>query len=202
MTNLGPQFEQPALFDAGPRKAPGNRLDGPLLPGVTSLTRAKAKVFERPRPVTGNVYTSAHSMGSSFDSWKPNPLYDQGLSDAAYDHERANNYNDIGKGTEFIPTFRISSVQEEVNEVAINHQLEHANPLDLDDDPEVTAYPHPDTGEEWYDVRDGNHRANAAQRRGQLFMPATVRRFTQNDAAPYPKPAPASGASFNASDYF
>lgn len=74
---------------------------------------------------------------------------------------------------EFVPTERLYSAQPEINEDAVEHQLENANPLALDDDPLVYPFDHVD-GREGFAIRDGNHRASAALRRGQLLMPAQV----------------------------
>lgn len=76
---------------------------------------------------------------------------------------------------EWVPTTHVTSAQPKVNPAAIEHQVQHADPLRLADDPVMTAYQER-SGEEHYYVRDGNHRVNAAMRRGMLFMPAVVQR--------------------------
>ncbi len=87
---------------------------------------------------------------------------------------------------EFVPTWRVGSAQKAINNEAVEHQVRNADPLRLDSDPEVStlgAHPEPghDAPVEQFVLRDGNHRANAAQRRGQLLMPATVRRPVAGD---------------------
>lgn len=182
MSTLGPQFEQPELDGMpAPQKA-GHRLDkyAPT-PGVTPQLMQRVKTTEDffAKPVApANDYRSAHVMGK----WKANPLqspdadaeFKQYYDDAFY--YKTGTEFDRGHETEFVPTWRITSGQSEVSEDAIKHQVKNANPLALDDDPEVTEYPAADGGTS-YRVSDGNHRVNAALRRGQLFMPAKVDRY-------------------------
>lgn len=78
---------------------------------------------------------------------------------------------------EFIPPWRTTSMQGRVNMEAVEHQVQHADPLNLHDDVEVNAYD--DQGVEHYQVMEGNHRTLAAQRRGQLLMPARVDRLVE-----------------------
>lgn len=75
---------------------------------------------------------------------------------------------------EFIPPWKVTSHQGAINQDAVNHQVQNANPLALDEDPFIVPYE--EGGEERYHVWDGNHRVNAAQERGQLLMPARVMR--------------------------
>lgn len=76
---------------------------------------------------------------------------------------------------EFVPTWQVASNQPMVNQAAIDHQVKHADPMRLDSDPIMVKTNPGGTGDE-YLVRDGNHRVLAAQQRGQLLMPAHVRR--------------------------
>jgi hypothetical protein len=159
------------------RQPPGHRTDSGVLPGVTEQQVAVAKYLESPgmtnwRNKVDDSYTSAHLGGRwpGGGGWKPNPI-------AAYDHnwEMHRGQPIESQGEEFIPPWRTTSLQDDINEAAVQHQLQNANPLALDEEPSVSAYPGQD-GHEWYRVIDGNHRTNAAQRRGQLLMPAEVAR--------------------------
>jgi hypothetical protein len=103
-----------------------------------------------------------------------NPLHSQ---DAEYDFARSAFMLKDGAmegDEEFVPTWRISSVQDNYNPAAVEHQVRHADPLALREDPLVSALDK--NGEEHFTVLDGNHRTLAAQRRGQLLMPARVMR--------------------------
>lgn len=71
--------------------------------------------------------------------------------------------------SEWVPTEKIVSTQGKVSPAAIDHQVKHANPLALDQDPGFLPLTNG-----YYSVTDGNHRVNAAYRRGQLFMPGDV----------------------------
>lgn len=102
-----------------------------------------------------------------------NPLY---TPDAEYDFVRSSYMmqDDPRVEHDYVPTWRLSSIQDVYNPQAVEHQVRHADPMALREDP-LLATLHKD-GEEHYSVLDGNHRTLAAQRRGQLLMPARVLR--------------------------
>ncbi len=101
------------------------------------------------------------------DAWATlSTTIDQDVSAGRYDTTRSE---------EFIPPWRAISMQGSINPDAVEHQVQHADPLNLREDPEVHAVQQ--DGEEHYFVTEGNHRTLAAQRRGQLLMPANVERM-------------------------
>lgn len=144
-----PHAPEVAQGPPGTRFNPGERIPPP---------RARAGVGS-------GGYTSAHDMGGE----EPNPIYPGAVARKLEPTPRGKS------GPEFIPPWRAMSNQKSVNREAIEHQKQHANPLALNSDPFVIAHQGTE-GEEVYDVRDGNHRINAAQERGQLLMPANVYR--------------------------
>lgn len=128
-------------------------------PGPRQQTRSQS-VSPEPTP----SYGSAHSMPGD---WVANPverLHGDIIASATLEGEAQE---------EFVPTERMFSAQPEVNAAAIEHQVEHANPLALDSDPLIYPFDHVD-GKEGFAIRDGNHRVAAAQRRGQLLVPSRV----------------------------
>lgn len=161
--------EQFQLFDPGPRAA------GPFR---SELQEKK----HTPGPQHSYGRDGAHDMGSwgseSYgEHYTDNPL--PRTQDDYYDH--LNRMYAEGKSrptttNEFIPTYKIRTQQPEVNMKAVEHHVQNANPLKLDEDPYVMEYPSYE-GETLYDLGDGNHRVNAALRRGQLFTPANVERY-------------------------
>lgn len=162
--NLNPdEFEQVSLFDAGERKRPGHRLDGPLLPGVTDAVRQKAKFFERP---TGSIpkvadYVDPHEQDVA--QWGDNPIYDP---DAPYDLDTsASAMRYVGE--EWVPTHEIRSIQSGVFEPSVKHLTEHSTGLG---EGNATVL----RGGGRHVLFDANHRVNAALRRGQLLTPADV----------------------------
>lgn len=121
------------------------------------------------------AYTSAHDpdgpVGSSRRDWVKNALpHSNRILPPHYGPEQE----------EWVPTERLTSNQTGVNPKAIDHQVKNANPLALESNPYTYAY-QADDGKESYLVGDGNHRANAALRRGQLLIPADVRRPITGD---------------------
>lgn len=185
--NLNPsQFHQPEFPGMPPRLA-----EKPRPPEALPERPSSAWNSTPEEQMNSPEYSSAHVMAGN---WVDNPLYPgvqrRGLSELAPGHS----------GTEFIPVPHIVSGQRDVNKVAVDHQVKYADPMSLRDDPLVAAVkgpaatglnakdldtlissnaPHLDDFvgvEELFDVRDGNHRVNAALRRGQLFMPAKVMR--------------------------
>lgn len=71
---------------------------------------------------------------------------------------------------EFVPTYELSSPQKTVNPFAVNHLAEHSTGLDA---PNINVARR---GNESV-VYDGNHRVNAALRRGQMLIPADVYQY-------------------------
>ena len=107
-----------------------------------------------------------------------NPLYRDDAWSAMYgdiDRSVSEGRYDSARSEEFIPPWRTMSSQGQVNPDAIDHQVAHADPMRLREQPDVYAVQ--DAGEERYFVTEGNHRVLAAQRRGQLLMPANVERM-------------------------
>lgn len=160
MAEPGPQFEQLSM-PGMPKPAPT-----PVAP------RAHLA------PEDGG-YTSAHTMQGDWEKTRippsPDPHVEREIG--------ANWRNERSQREEFIPTFRTTTRQETVNTEAVEHQVTHANPMDLNKQPEVFSYNHPD-GAESFHVSDGNHRVNAALRRGQLLMPADVWRDRRAQGVP------------------
>lgn len=102
----------------------------------------------------------------------PNPIPRTGLDHARYANDTTYVRGQFDRD-EFIPPFQVTTDQDIINPEAVEHQVRHADPLNLDKDPSVYYY-ETEGGEPRYDIADGNHRVNAALRRGQLFMPAKV----------------------------
>lgn len=71
---------------------------------------------------------------------------------------------------EFVPTYELSSPQKTVNPFAVSHLAEHSTGLDA---PNINVARR---GSESV-VYDGNHRVNAALRRGQMLIPADVYQY-------------------------
>lgn len=117
-------------------------------------------------------------FGLPSDQWVENPIYKEDVYDQQTEQSMAHYRRGLRPVREdtFVPPWRVNSVQRTVNPEAIEHQVQHANPLGLRQDPEVTEYVG-DDGKPAYMLYDGNHRVNAAQRRGQLLMPANVARY-------------------------
>lgn len=90
-----------------------------------------------------------------------NPLY----SDTAGEGQDLSRMNVAEQG--WVPTFGVSSVQTHVNPSAVEHLTRHGTGLA---EGEVIAV----KGAGEHVIYDGNHRMNAAQRRGQLFIPGEV----------------------------
>jgi hypothetical protein len=153
-------------------------------PGMPEREAGPYKGERTAPPADVTPYTSAHTM------YKADPDAAFGWSgdrvnlvpptgDDYYTY--ANRWTTTGRSPipqsterqDFIPTDRVTSDQDWVNHEAVDHMVQNANPLALHDDPSVYEYPGSD-GRPKYDLNDGNHRTNAALRRGQLLMPATV----------------------------
>lgn len=100
------------------------------------------------------------------EEWEPNPIY----TERAGDH-----YNDapmtyFGEPEEtFLPSYEIESPQDVISPPSVDHMTKHATGLDV---PNISAYQFGDTTM----VMDGNHRVNAALNRGQMLIPATLRK--------------------------
>lgn len=107
--------------------------------------------FEAPMP------RYMHTIGMS-----PNPLHRAESEDAPWRHLTG------GGSEEFLPTYDLDSPQTIVNDYAVNHLVKHSTGLDT---PDIVA-----TREKSgrTSVYDGNHRTNAALRRGQMLIPARV----------------------------
>lgn len=90
----------------------------------------------------------------------PNPLYT--------DEPDGIDYSRMGDAVPgWVPTFDVSSVQTKINNQAVEHLATHASGLGEGDVIAVKGGGH-------HTIFDGNHRLNAAQRRGQLFVPGLV----------------------------
>ena len=162
------------------------------LPGMPArVTRPAPAPAPEPLPRAG--YTKALQMGPARDWWEDEEgneemrrpgWVDNLLPRTSEHHPDADEIvvEDMGSKPqqEWVPTWMVTSGQRYVNPVAVDHQVEHANPLALDKDPSLVSY-HDRRGEKRYDVKDGNHRLNAALRRGQLIAPANVERGWEDD---------------------
>lgn len=157
--NLGPQFEQTSLPGMPRAQTPLPTLaSSNPKHEATEYRRARGSYVGNPVPRSSQArpmgYAREHYLDPNFekDQWDP---------------------SSIAQVTEeFIPTTALRSDQDRVSRVAVQHQLENANPLRLDEDPVALRYEGSDGVE--YGILDGNHRAAAALARGQLLMPARV----------------------------
>ena len=136
----------------------------PGMPPVRPQPAAVSQGLEASPP----PYTSIDRMNKPVTEWAQNPIHD------------ANLYGPLAEGEplsfgEMVPTWRVRSGQRLVHPETVEHQVQHADPFALDADPVVVELEGDEEGP-LYKVQDGNHRVNAALRRGQLFTPATVRR--------------------------
>lgn len=116
------------------------------------------------------MYTDARHHVVNRDEWVPNPI--PATPPGAYKSLSA-----ARKGAEvdeWVPLEHVYSTQPEVHAPSVKHQVDHADPLRLDEDPRFASAPH--NGRDIYSVRDGNHRVAAALQRGQLIMPGRVAR--------------------------
>lgn len=143
--NLNPQeFEQAQLFD--------DVLGGYAIHGPPYRPEYAPK-FDYPDPHAGEGLAGEESVR--------NPIY----SDTAGDNQ------DLSRMTtpreEWVPTSEVRSVQTAVNPTAVEHLQRHATGLHEGNATVVRG-----GGE--HVVFDGNHRLNAALRRGQLLAPADV----------------------------
>lgn len=91
----------------------------------------------------------------------PNPLYDEG---AEVDVSSMGDWEDG-----WVPTWDVASIQPVVNPAAVGHLVQHASGLGEGDVLAVQSKGR-------HIIYDGNHRMNAAQLRGQLFVPGQVAR--------------------------
>lgn len=117
-------------------------------------------------------------------SVKRNPLYSQRETAASLKWDRFNVQQRQQQGSsypyepsareEYVPMEKVSSFQKVINPAAVEHIAANANMLDLNESPIMSKHTNLDTGEDRYMVEDGNHRTNAAQRQGRLFIPAQV----------------------------
>jgi hypothetical protein len=109
-----------------------------------------------------------HKHHDSYQQWGPNvqrvdnPLHDPAAAESEDWGERRN---------QWIPTEGLISSQENVDQTAVDHLAGS-----FDRHPSVLAIAAKDSsGKPQWSIGDGNHRANAAQQRGQLFMAARTR---------------------------
>lgn len=109
-------------------------------------------------------YPNPHADKSS---WGPNPI----ATSRAREH-----YANVSADTQFgdpeetwLPSYEIESPQHTVNTQSIRHMAEHSSGIDV---PNINTYQFGDT----MMVGDGNHRVNAALERGQMLVPANLRK--------------------------
>jgi len=139
---------QPELFDL--------ESFGPSLPG--------SDVELTPSPP---AYPDPHSELGKQD---PNPLYDEKYArdaDTFSIYAGADAlYRTQGPETQWVHPPDVTSPQASVNTPSVEHLAQHATGLD-------PAEPMPFVAKQdrGMHLMDGNHRVNAAQRRGQLLMP-------------------------------
>lgn len=159
------------------------------LPGMPAPAHTSASSVPGARQDAVEEYTNIRHAPyvdpDATDMWIDNPLND-GLDPRADAPMGPVKYPHGTDMEQWIPTWRINSRQTVINDDAVNHMVEHANPLALDDDPRITQYiaPQAEVGHNepvpYYRVGDGNHRVNAAQRRGQLLIPRHVEPWEKN----------------------
>ena len=151
--NLNPQEfgEQLSLFDAGPKNfGPFQSEGGPLAPAPTAYPDPHAPS----RQTYGGenfIYDEKHAQSVA------SPSKEMARHEALGRHQP----------TEWVHPPDVKSVQQDVDPVAVEHLTRHATGLD-EPEPLVTRM----YGK--LDAEDGNHRVNAALRRGQLLMPMKV----------------------------
>lgn len=114
---------------------------------------------------TRDEYPLPHGPGGGA-SWGPNPLFTRNAS-REYSGAAAKQFSEPEEA--WIPSYEIESAQDVVNSRSIKHMAENASGLDV---PNINAYQFGDTTM----VMDGNHRVNAALARGQMLIPANLRK--------------------------
>ncbi|MFN2347170.1 MAG: hypothetical protein ABR616_15835 [Dermatophilaceae bacterium] len=105
-------------------------------------------------------YPDPHAGEGLATSEAENPLYS--TDPDGIDYSRMD-----GAKPGWIPTFDVSSVQSHINPESVEHLVQHSSGLEVGDAVAVK-------GGGRHVIFDGNHRMNAAQRRGQLFIPGEV----------------------------
>lgn len=107
-----------------------------------------------------------HTPGAS-GGWEPNPI---ATPKAREHYAKVTGASRFGEAEEtFLPSYEIESPQGAINPASVAHMAENASGLDV---PNISAYQFADTTM----VMNGNHRVNAALARGQMLIPATLRR--------------------------
>lgn len=152
-------------FEGMPRRMP----ELPVLPGSNPK--------HEPQPYADHGAHHGSAWGRETPLNTRNPLFSADAVDLLYETNfiPGGSEADLVTRQEFIPPWKVMSAQPNINPDAVEHQVQHADPLNLRGDIEAT--PLNVDGDEHYLVMEGNHRVNAAQRRGQLLMPANVERF-------------------------
>lgn len=129
---------------------------------------------QKPTPYGGSAW-STERWADPETGEKPiieNPLYDiEGAKSVTKSFRENVNIMDADQREEFVHTLDVVTPQGALNPAAVEHQVQHSTGLDTPNI-EVTAGAGPEEGR--YALKDGNHRLNAALRRGQMFLPANV----------------------------
>lgn len=99
--------------------------------------------------------------------WTRNPIYTENAQ-RIYDTAAGTKFS-TSMDTDWLPSYEIESAQDVVSPASIRHMAEGASGLDV---PNINAYQFGDTTM----VMDGNHRVNAALERGQMLIPANLRK--------------------------
>lgn len=115
---------------------------------------------------SGDAHWDYPTPMSGADKWQPNPIYTQN----AQRHYDTAPTRYFGKPEEtFLPSYEIESPQDVISPESVSHMAQNATGLDV---PNISAYQFGDTTM----VMNGNHRVNAALERGQMLVPATLRK--------------------------
>lgn len=175
----GRQFEQLSLPGiASPRRrAPKVDLS---TPHQRYLGHAPAAWAEREAAATGEKFTDVYWDKTS----ARNPLL--GPESPREHHYTGIRAADPIVTEEFVPSWKVRSAQRDINPLAVEHLANNPAPPSRDGDVEVFEYnagrnhrdpvEDPEGRRRRYGVLDGNHRVNAALRRGQMFIPVKMYR--------------------------
>lgn len=149
MSLLNPdQFTQPLLFNVSGMSGPSSQAPTTGLPGE-----------DYPNP---HVEDEDRLIS-------PNPIYSKDPVPEEWDLARLS----PDTTEEWVPSWKIKSIQDSIHEPAVEHLATNATGT-TEGNVTIVQGDEGSRGESW--LFDGNHRTNAALRRGQMFVPANVMR--------------------------